>query len=128
MKRYGNSLIIIISLLLIIILSAFYYVFNIYETEIETGKNELFAGSRSVVSIHVYPINALGFRVPFRKITASFKIEKGKNLVEIFKEDDDGGLIVLRAKNTTGKVVVYVKTKYSLLPSIIEINIYPNAA
>jgi len=128
MKKYGNSLTIIISLLLIIILPAFYYVFNIYETDIETSKDNLFADSRSVVSICVYPVNALGFRVPLRKINASFEIEEGKGLVEIIKENDNEGMIVLRAKNLTGKVVVYVKTKYSLLPSMIEINIYPNTA
>jgi hypothetical protein len=128
MEKHGKILIVFISLSLIIILSVFYYVFNVYETEIETGPKELFADNHSVATITVYPVNALGFRIPFRKINADFEIKEGKDLIEIVKEDTKNGIIVLRAKNRTGKVVIYVKSKYSLLPLLVEINVYPNTA
>ncbi|MDR3627807.1 MAG: hypothetical protein P4L45_13280 [Ignavibacteriaceae bacterium] len=128
MEKNGKILVVFISLSLIIILSVFYYVFNVYETEIEIKPKELFADNHSVTTISIYPVNALGLRIPFRKINAGFEINEGKDLVEIVKEDDRSGCIVLRAKNKTGKVVVYVKSKYSLLPSLIEINVYPNTA
>lgn len=128
MGKNGKILVVFISLSLIIILSVFYYVFNVYETEIEIKPKDLFADNHSVTTISIYPVNALGLRIPFRKINAGFEINEGKDLVEIVKEDDRSGCIVLRAKNKTGKVVVYVKSKYSLLPSLIEINVYPNTA
>jgi hypothetical protein len=128
MGKNGKILILFTSLSLIIILSVFYYVFNVYETEIETEPKNLFADNRSVIVISIYPVNALGYKIPFRKINAGFEIKEGRDLIEIVKEDDKNGCMVLRAKNMTGKVIIYIKSKYSLLPSLVEINVYPNTA
>jgi hypothetical protein len=128
MKKNGKKVTIVISLFLIIIVFICYYIFNIYETIIETEPKNLFADSRSVVNISISDVNALGFKVPFRKIFGSFEITEGKDLVDIIKENDKNGSLSLRAKNRTGKVVIYVKSKYSFLPSLVEINIYPNTA
>jgi hypothetical protein len=128
MEKHGKKLVIIASLSLIIILLIFHYVFNIYETTIETKPANLFADKQSEVTISIVPVNAFGFQVPFRKITAGFEITEGKDLVDIIKEDDKNGSLILRAKERTGKVVIFIRSKYSLLPSLVEIFIYPNTA
>jgi hypothetical protein len=128
MEKYGKRLIIIASLSLVIVLLIFYYVFNIYETTIETKPENLFADKQSEVTISITPVNAFGFKVPFRKIPAGFEISEGKDLVDIIKEDDKNGSLILRAKERTGKVVILIRSKYSLLPSLVEIYIYPNTA
>jgi len=128
MGKNEKKLIIFISLFLVIIVFICYYIFNIYETIIETQPKNLFADSQSVVNISIYPVNALGFKVPFRKICGNLEITEGKDLVDIIKEKDKNGSLSLRAKNRTGKIVIYVKCKYSLLPSLVEINIYPDTS
>jgi hypothetical protein len=128
MFKNGKILTITASLFILIILLIYHYIFNIYETTIETVPENLFACSRSAVNISINPINALGFKIPFRKISGSFKIIEGRDLVEIVKEDDKEGRLSLRAKCRTGKIVIYVKSKFSFLPSLVEINIISNAA
>jgi len=128
MGQNGKRLTIIVSLVLIVILFFYYYVFNIYETTVETWPKNLFADNSSTVNISINPVNAFGFKIPFRKIYGSFEITGGKHLVDIVKEDDINGILTLRAKNKVGKVIIYVKSKYSFLPSLVEINIYPNTA
>ena len=115
-------------IILIILISCYYYIFNIFETTIQVNPQNLFADNQSTITIEVIPINALAWKVPFRNVTVDFKITEGQDLIKIIYENRDKGIIKLKAENITGKVMVYVKPKYSLLPSIIEINIYPNLA
>jgi hypothetical protein len=105
-----------------------YYIFNIYETTIETFPKNLFADNQSVIKISINPVNAFGWIIPYRKISGSFEITEGRDLVDIIKEDDRTGVICLRARLRTGKVVVKVISNYSFLPSIVEISIFPNNA
>lgn len=128
MLNSGKTLILILSISLLIVFLVYHYVFNIYETTVQVEPENLFAGSKSTIRITVLPINALGFKVPFRNIYSKFDITEGKELVNIVKEDNQNGSLSLKAKNGTGKVVVIIHSGYSLLPSLVEINIYPNAA
>ncbi len=114
--------------LLIICFSAYLFIFNIYETEINVVPQNLFADNHSTISVSIIPINSFGWKVPFRHVRANFIIKEGKQLVDIVEESKYGDTIILRAKDKTGKVEVYVKSEYSLLPSLIEINVYPNLA
>ncbi len=109
-------------------LLVYYYLFNIYEVTFSVHPKDLYADGQSTVTIKVVPLNALGSRALFRKSPAEFSIRKGRDLVDVVKIDDAEGTMVLRAKNTAGKVIVYVKPKHALLPSPVEINIYPNLA
>ncbi len=115
-------------IILIAIFSGYYYIFNIFETVIQVNPPNLFADNHSTTSIEVIPINALGWKAPFRNVSADFTIIEGQELIEIIFEKKKEGKIKLRAKNITGKVTINVKPEYSLLPSLIEINIYPNLA
>ncbi len=115
-------------ILLIICLASYYYLFNIYETTININPLNLFADNHSTASITIIPVNALGWKVPFRNIPADFEIKEGRQLVDIIYEDKKRGKLILQAKNITGTVVIYVKSKYSLLPSLVEIHIFPNYA
>ncbi len=117
-----------IILILIILLFAFlfyYYLFNIYEVVYSINPAELYADNKSFVMITSQPINAFGYKVPFRSAPAEFIIKEGRDLINITLNEDKGNL-KLNAKDKTGKVIVYVKSKYALLPSLIEIHIHPN--
>lgn len=127
MKNPWSKLVYLI-IIIIIALASYSYLFKIYETRIETSTNSLFADNNSSVTITAVPVNAFGMRVPFRKVITNFQIREGNNLVTIVIQDNFAGKLVLRAKDKVGKVVIYAKPELSLLPTLIEINIYPNQA
>ncbi len=102
------------------------YVFNIYEVNLKVNRTKIYADGQSILKIETVPINAFGFKAPFRKSFTKFEIIEGKQLIDIIKKDEKNGIFVLRAKYETGKVVINVKSKHSLFPSIIEIDILPN--
>ncbi len=125
--KQGTKLIIVI-LIAILGLAAYSYVFKVYETKVETTTTVLFADNNSTVEIYSIPVDALGWRAPFRKVKTQFEVREGRDLVDIVSEDDPAGKLVLRAKDKTGKVSIYVKPALALLPTLVEINILPNLA
>ncbi len=127
MKNPLTTLIILI-VIAIIGLASYSYIFKIYETKVETSTLTLFADSNSKVTITAVPINALGWRAPFRKVKTHFEIYEGKDLIKIISEDNISGKLILQAKDKTGRVIIYVKPSLALLPTQVEINIYPNYA
>jgi len=127
MKKPLNIFVSLI-IILIIALAAYSYIFKIYETKVESSARNLFADNNSTVIITAVPIDALGMKAPFRKVSSKFEIREGNVLVDIISEDNYSGKLILRAKNKIGKVIIYVKPELSLLPTLIEINIYPNLA
>jgi hypothetical protein len=124
MRRIGIYIIAGIFIILLLVFSLL-YVFNIYEVTYIINPQSLRAGSESAVTISSVPVNGFGWRAPFRSAPAEFKIKEGNDLVEILSENTRKGILKLRAKNKPGKVIIYVKSKYALFPSSLEINIYP---
>lgn len=126
MMEKKEIIFIVIILLMVIAFLVYNYVFNIYEVNYEVSTKEIFADNQFVVKINVFPVNGLGFKAPLRKLDVKFYITEGKELIDIVKLDEEYGQIILKAKNQTGKVVIKFKSKYSLFPSVVEINILPN--
>ncbi len=127
MKNHLITLVIVI-LIVIIGLASYSYIFKIYETKVETSAQSLFADNNSKAIITAVPINALGLRVPFRKVRTRFEIYEGRSLVHVISEDEHSGKLILQAKDKSGKIIIFVKPELALLPTMIEINIYPNFA
>ncbi|MGE5498219.1 MAG: hypothetical protein ACM3Q2_09125 [Syntrophothermus sp.] len=97
------------------------YVLNIYEVRFDVSPPVLYADSKSETVIEAVPLNAFGWKAPFRKSASIFEITEGEDLVQIIENSPEEGRLVLRAGDRQGLVVVKVTTKYSLWPSIIEI-------
>lgn len=104
------------------------YLFSIYEVTFRVFPTELSADFNSTVEIDAIPVNAFGFKAPLRNSPSEFEIIEGVQLVEVIKKDGDKGELILRAKGEPGKVVVKIRTKYSLWPALIEVPIRPNTA
>ncbi len=109
-------------------LLAYYYIFNIYEVTYSVKPKVLYAENSSKVEISTIPLNALGTKVPFRCSYTVFNIREGRELVEKISENCNRGKLILRTKNKTGKIVIFIKSNHAILPSSIEIKIYPNLA
>ena len=107
--------------------SSYHYIFSIYEVTFNVTPYKLYADNKSTLIIEAVPINSFGWKAPFRKTYSEFTFNEGKDLVEVIFMDKANGILKLRAKEKSGKVSVTIKTKYSLLPSTIEIVVSPNA-
>lgn len=127
MNKFHIYLILVL-LLLIVSLAAYYFVFNIYEVTYKMEPHNLYADNQSLIKITTVPLNSFGRRAPFRHSFTTYEITSGRELIEIILEDRQYGILILKAKNITGKVNVFVKSEHSFLPSSFEINIYPNFA
>lgn len=115
--------------LLIIIIAALFvyqYLINIYEVTVLVEPKELFADNQSQLTIMTIPLNSMGRKAWFREAPAEFNIKEGKDLIEIVLADSESGVLMIKSKSNTGIVILEIKSKYSLLPILVEITIYPN--
>jgi hypothetical protein len=124
--RRGAIYFILGILILLALIFSYLYIFNIYEITYSVNPSSLYSDNESTVIITADPVNAFGWKIPFRSTYAEFNIKEGKDLIDIISEDNKKGILKLKAKNKNGTVVVRIKSKYSLLPSEIVIHIYPN--
>jgi hypothetical protein len=125
-KRKINIYTTIIISSLIVGFLFYHYFINIYEVTISAEPKALYADNQSEVVISVVPLNSFGWRALFRTASAEFEIIEGLPLVEIIKIDRVNGKMILKARSEKGKVIIEIKSPFSLLPTIIEIPVYPN--
>jgi hypothetical protein len=125
-KRRINIYTAFIIFFLIIGFLFYQYLVNIYEVTVLVEPEALYADNQSTVIVSVIPLNSFGWKALFRTVTAEFEIEEGNTLVETIKADTKNGKLFLRAKYETGKVTIKIKSEYSLLPTTVEIPVYPN--
>jgi hypothetical protein len=125
MRRIEIYLILVISFC-IIGFGVYHYIFSIYEVVYKVAPAKLYADNSSTLVIEAVPINSFGWKAPFRKSYAEFTVNDGRELIDILSIDNDIGILKLKAKEKPGKVSITIKSRYSLLPSTIEIIIEPN--
>lgn len=112
----------------VILFILWHYVYNIYEVSYNVSSQNLYADNQSTVRINAVPVNALGFKAPGRKVEAEFSITEGKELVEIIDYRPDIGTIELKALDKAGTVTIQMKSRFTLMPTLIEITILSNTA
>lgn len=113
-----------IIIVIVLLIAAYFlkqYVFNIYEVTFSLSPKALYADGESSVRIEAVPVNAFGFRAPLRKVAVVFEIVEGKDLVEIVNSDLPDGILVLKSRAGSGKVVVRARSEFQLFPALIEI-------
>jgi hypothetical protein len=110
---------------LIVLLLGYFFIYNIYGSEVKRIPENLFADTESSLTIEVIPINALGTKAWFRTSSAKFDIIEGNNLIEVISINEENGLIKIRSLGAPGIVGIKVKSQHSLFPEYIEIHILP---
>ncbi|MBV6512519.1 MAG: hypothetical protein HRU80_05410 [Ignavibacteriales bacterium] len=128
MKRRPEVWFIGIVVAALVLFFLFGYLLNIYEADISVSRRSLFADGQSEAVIEVIPLNSFGSRTPFRSLNAQFEIKEGAELIEVISQDNEKGILRLRSKSATGRVVIRVIPGMAILPSEVVIFIYPNAA
>jgi hypothetical protein len=126
MNRRNTITIILILVFLISAFAVYNYMINIYEVVYKVTPDALYADGKSVITIQAVPVNGLGWKALFREAEADYKIIEGADLVKIVMYDRSEGVIKLRAGNKPGVVKIIAKSSYSLLPSPVNFQIYPN--
>jgi len=119
-------IIIIVVIAAIAVLAGYHYLFHIYEIDYRLSARNLYADYTSAVKIEAVAVNSLGFKIPFRNPKVTFEIAEGRDLVDVVENNNEKGILTIRAKGEKGIVVVKVKSVYSLFPSSFEIEILPN--
>jgi len=109
----------------ILLLGGYFFLYNIYGSEVKRSAQNLYADTFSEITIEVFPINALGKKAWFRKSSATFEIVEGLELIEIIERNEESGFIKIRSKGEAGLVGIKIKSEHSLLPEYIEIEILP---
>lgn len=107
----------------ILLLAGYFFLYNIYGSEIRRTPDNLFAEPSSEMRIEVVPINALGKKAWFRNSSATFEIIEGLELIEIIERDEESGFLKIRSKGVAGLVGIKIKSEHSPLPEYIEIEI-----
>ncbi len=109
----------------ILLLGGYFFLYNIYGSEVRQTPENLFAQTSSEIKIEVVPINAMGKKAWFRISSATFEIIEGIDLIEITEYNKESGFIMIRSKGKAGLVGIKIKSQNSLLPEYIEIEILP---
>lgn len=107
----------------ILLLGGYFFLYNIYGSEVRRSPQNLYADISSEMIIEVFPINALGKKAWFRKSSAVFDIVDGMGLIEITEYNNESGFLKIRSKGESGIVGIKIKSEHSLLPEYIEIEI-----
>ena len=110
---------------LIVLLLGYFFLYNIYGSEVRKTPAYLFADPESVMIIEVVPINALGSKAIFRTSSAEFEVVEGNDLIEVTLIDKENGVLQIRSKRKSGVVGIKIKSQHSLLSEYIEIEILP---
>ena len=100
------------------------YVFNVYGDIIIKQPDNIYAEHSATIKITVIPVNAFGWKIPFRKSDAEFVIIKGESIVEIIEENRPQGFITLHSKGIPGIVEISVKSRFSLFPNLVTFEIF----
>ena len=116
-------LIYLIIYVFILLLGGYFFLYNIYGSEVKRSAQNLYADTSSEITIKVIPVNALGKKAWFRKSSATFEIVEGLELIEITELNEESGFIKIRSKGKVGLVGIKIKSEHSLLPEYIEIEI-----
>lgn len=107
----------------VLLLGGYFFLFNIYGSEVKRSAQNLYADTTSEITIEVVPVNALGKKAWFRISSATFKIVEGLELIEIIERNDESGFIKIRSRGKVGLVGIKIKSEHSLLPEYVEIEI-----
>jgi hypothetical protein len=107
----------------VILLGGYFFLYNIYGSEVKRSTKNLYADTSSEITIEVFPINALGKKAWFRKSSATFELIEGVNLVDVIEYDKESGFLKIRSRGKVGLVGIKIKSEHSLLSEYVEIEI-----
>lgn len=99
------------------------YLFEIYEVRAEFSKTNITAGDQQELVLKVIPLNAFGFKAPFRSVPATVEITSGSDLATFDDITSESGIFIFHSGWRSGTVEIKISSKYSLFPMIVTFTI-----
>jgi hypothetical protein len=99
-----KRLLLILAVILLVLLGD-RFIFTSSDIKVDINPPVLRASTSSELTLSIYRVNLLGFKVPFSSIEAQFLIDEGKNLIE-FNGEGTGNSIKVRSKGVEGEAAV----------------------
>jgi len=123
--RIQNFILIGISILFLVALGVKLFL-NISRVDFVVNPPSLFPDGESEATVKAVPYNAVGLQIPFKSVQVFYEIETGSDKVEIIRRDKNS--ITLRAKQTTGDVILRARLTGDPIPYEIVVPILPQFA
>src|SRR5690606_12319527 len=108
MQRRHRIILLILPVALLLLIFLSMYGLNIYGDVIVKHPASLFADTTSRIKVEVVPVNAFGWKIPFRKSRSEFILIEGQLLVKVVEINSESGFIILEAKGIPGIVEIQV--------------------
>ncbi len=124
-SRIQNFILIGISILFLVALGAKLFL-NISRVDFVANPPSLFPDGESKTTVKAVPYNAVGIQIPFKSVQVFYEIEAGSDMVEIVGRDKNS--ITLRAKQSTGDVILRARLTGDPIPYEIVVPILPQFA
>lgn len=112
---------ILIGLLLIIIFCCLYF-FNIYEFSYSVNSIN-YEETVSQIFISHFPLNALGLKIPFRKIKTNYKIVNDCRLLTIHHINKNSDKLIIDKITQGEKIKILAYPKGFISSTLIEVDI-----
>jgi len=94
---------------------------TIESISVNSKPETLYPDGTSIVTVNVVGLNRFGFAAPFKKPEVEFILSEDKEKVTVVASGSSQ--LILKARFETGRVVIIIKNKYTVLPIKIEIPI-----
>jgi hypothetical protein len=103
----------------VISLLAFYF-FNIYEFSYSVD-SIINKNKKTEILFSYFPLNALGYKIPYRKIKTNLKIIYGPEQLEVFRLNKKDYKIVLKERESEKCIKILVKPAGFVSSTLIEV-------
>ena len=82
---------------------------------------KILVDSPDPILLEVFPVNRLGFRIPFGHLKGKFVVSEGKEKIEVVREKEDE--FVFKTGNRSGRLVIFYYAGEIPFPIEIILNI-----
>ena len=101
--------------------AVFKILFSPVSITFESRPGKIFSNSSSPITVEMFAVNRLDFKIPFKHLYGKFVIGEGGEKIDIVQEKEDE--LLFRTRNDTGRLVIFFYAKNVPFPVEIILNI-----
>ena len=117
----NHKFLLLFAIALLISFAIYRVVFYPVSVTFKTYPVKVLTNSSSPITVDVFQINRLGFRVPFRHLDGKFVVNEGAERIDIVQEGKDR--FIFKTRNSSGVVVILYYASKVPFPVQIVLNI-----
>jgi hypothetical protein len=117
----NHKFLFLFAIALLVSFAIYRVVFSPVSVTFKTYPVKILTNSSSPITVDVFQINRLGFRVPFRHLDGKFVVNEGAERIDIVQEAKDK--FIFKTRNSSGAVVILYYAGKVPFPVQIVLNI-----